>query len=77
MLDASSIQVSLEDGHRIVNAKLKRCLDCVMAVLLLLLLSPLLVLLVIFIKLDSHGPALFRHLRVGKGREGIFSLEVS
>ena len=67
MLDVNTMHISFEESQRIVDATLKRCFDCVVAVLLLLLLLPLLAVLVVCIKLDSCGPALFRHLRVGKG----------
>src|SRR5471032_2747005 len=49
------------------EARLKRCVDLVGAVLGLLLLAPLLALLAIFVKLDSRGPVLFAQTRVGLG----------
>ena len=45
----------------------KRAFDVSMACLGLLITSPLLVLISIFIKLDSHGPVIFRQVRVGRG----------
>jgi len=45
----------------------KRAFDVSMASLALLLASPLLVFIAILIKLDSHGPVLFRQVRVGRG----------
>ncbi len=69
-LDAKAIPIIKEGRQQIVDAALKRSLDCVVAFALLVMLSPLLALLVVLIKLDSRGPALFRHLRVGKrGKE--------
>ena len=46
---------------------MKRAFDISMACLGLLITSPLLVLISILIKLDSHGPVIFRQVRVGKG----------
>jgi exopolysaccharide biosynthesis polyprenyl glycosylphosphotransferase len=43
----------------------KRLVDVVGAAVLMVVLSPLLALLAILIKLDSHGPVLFRQERVG------------
>jgi exopolysaccharide biosynthesis polyprenyl glycosylphosphotransferase len=45
----------------------KRLLDITVAGLMVLLLSPLLLALVILIRLDSAGPAVYRQRRVGKG----------
>ena len=45
---------------------LKEVLERVVAALAVLLLSPLLVLLVVVIRLESEGPAVFRQTRVGK-----------
>ena len=46
----------------------KRSLDLVVATTVLLLATPLLVLIAVAIKLDSPGPVLFRHERVGSRR---------
>ena len=46
---------------------MKRLLDMVLAAVGLLILSPLLAVVAIAIKLDSRGPVLFKHLRVGRG----------
>jgi FlaA1/EpsC-like NDP-sugar epimerase/lipopolysaccharide/colanic/teichoic acid biosynthesis glycosyltransferase len=46
---------------------MKRAFDIGVASLGLLLTSPLLVLIAILIKLDSHGPVIFRQVRVGRG----------
>jgi exopolysaccharide biosynthesis polyprenyl glycosylphosphotransferase len=45
----------------------KRAMDVVGALPLLLLSAPLMVLIAIAVKLDSPGPALFRHERIGRG----------
>jgi lipopolysaccharide/colanic/teichoic acid biosynthesis glycosyltransferase len=44
----------------------KRCCDIVGSLILLIVLWPLLAVIAILIKLDSAGPILFRHERVGK-----------
>jgi lipopolysaccharide/colanic/teichoic acid biosynthesis glycosyltransferase len=46
----------------------KRWIDVILAGLLLVLLFPLLLLIAILIKLDSRGPVIFRHKRVGAKR---------
>jgi lipopolysaccharide/colanic/teichoic acid biosynthesis glycosyltransferase len=46
----------------------KRLVDLVFALLLLLLLLPLMLLVALAIKLDTHGPVLFVHKRVGVKR---------
>ncbi len=43
----------------------KRGLDCAMAFLGLVILSPVFLVLIVWIKLDSKGPVLFRQKRVG------------
>lgn len=44
----------------------KRCVDVTFSGLLLLLLSPLLILIILLIRIDSPGPAIFVQKRVGK-----------
>jgi lipopolysaccharide/colanic/teichoic acid biosynthesis glycosyltransferase len=46
---------------------MKRLFDLVASTIGLLVLSPLLLLVSILIKLDSHGPVLFKQERMGKG----------
>ncbi len=46
-----------------------RWLEAALAVFFLILTAPLWVFLIVWIKLDSRGPAFFRQLRVGKGGE--------
>jgi exopolysaccharide biosynthesis polyprenyl glycosylphosphotransferase len=45
----------------------KRAMDVVGALLLLLPAAPLMLLIAVAVKLDSPGPALFRHERIGRG----------
>ena len=45
---------------------LKRGLDIVFSAMILVLLAPLLLLIVVVIKLDSHGPVLYSSERIGK-----------
>jgi lipopolysaccharide/colanic/teichoic acid biosynthesis glycosyltransferase len=49
-----------------LNHRIKRIVDLVMSLVLLILLSPLLLLVALAIKLDSPGPVLFKHKRLGK-----------
>jgi lipopolysaccharide/colanic/teichoic acid biosynthesis glycosyltransferase len=44
----------------------KRCVDVVIGGLLLLILSPILIVIAVMIKLDSRGPVIYRHLRIGR-----------
>jgi lipopolysaccharide/colanic/teichoic acid biosynthesis glycosyltransferase len=48
---------------------LKRVLDATVSVTLLIVLSPLLLLIAALVKLGSHGPVLFRQVRVGRMAE--------
>jgi lipopolysaccharide/colanic/teichoic acid biosynthesis glycosyltransferase len=49
-----------------LNRRIKRLVDVLLAILLLVVLSPLLLFTVIVIKLDSPGPVLYKHWRLGK-----------
>jgi O-antigen biosynthesis protein WbqP len=46
---------------------MKRALDALAGMLLLLFCSPILLIVIIVIRLQSRGPAIFRQVRVGKG----------
>ncbi len=46
--------------------KIKRVMDLVISLIALILLSPLFLIIIIAIKIDSHGPVLFRQKRVGR-----------
>ncbi len=56
-------------SSRLSNSSLflKRALDLIASVLALVLLAPLFAAAAIAIKLDSHGPVLFRQIRMGRG----------
>ena len=45
--------------------KVKRILDVVLSLIALIGLFPLFIILIVFIKLDSPGPILFKQKRVG------------
>jgi lipopolysaccharide/colanic/teichoic acid biosynthesis glycosyltransferase len=66
-LNAKAIPISYDVTQSLLGAVLKRGVDCGVAMLLLVVLSPLLAILAVLIKLDSRGPVLFRHSRVGRG----------
>jgi len=50
----------------------KRIIDFILSFVGLIVLSPLLLLLAVAIKLDSHGPAIFRQKRIKKGKETFY-----
>ncbi len=45
----------------------KRLLDIFFSLIFLIILSPLLLLIVVLVKIDSKGPAIFKQERIGKG----------
>jgi exopolysaccharide biosynthesis polyprenyl glycosylphosphotransferase len=51
------------------NALTKRAIDIVLSTLALVVLSPILAITAILIKLESPGPILYRHTRIGKSRQ--------
>ena len=53
------------------SALLKRALDLALSSLALVVLAPLLLLIALAVKLDSRGPVLYRHARVGRRRRPI------
>jgi exopolysaccharide biosynthesis polyprenyl glycosylphosphotransferase len=57
------------------SAFLKRAMDISLAALGLLVLSPVLIAIAVAVKLDSRGPVLYRHQRVGRGRVAIHVLK--
>ncbi|HEY3946101.1 MAG TPA: sugar transferase [Solirubrobacteraceae bacterium] len=57
------------------SAMLKRALDLLLSAAALLVLSPLLLAITLAIKLDSPGPALYRHERVGRNGRKIAVLK--
>lgn len=50
------------------NALTKRVIDILVSALALLALSPILAVIALLIKLESRGPILYRHTRIGKNR---------
>ena len=60
---------SKERSKRIYCAFVKRCLDIVFSFVLLLFLSPLIFLLMVIIRSESEGGAIFKQRRVGRGGE--------
>jgi exopolysaccharide biosynthesis polyprenyl glycosylphosphotransferase len=50
------------------SVMLKRTLDIALSGVALVLLSPVLAVIALLIKLDSRGPVLYRHDRIGRGR---------
>lgn len=64
------MQLPTSDGgvriNQIYRTTIKRIFDAFFGVLLLICLSPLMLVLVIWIKLDSKGPVLFKQERVGR-----------
>jgi lipopolysaccharide/colanic/teichoic acid biosynthesis glycosyltransferase len=55
-----------ELNHRVQRA-LKRVLDIVLSAVGLVLMSPVMASIALAVKLDSPGPVLFRHRRIGRG----------
>lgn len=55
--------------------KIKRLIDIVLSLTGLILLSPIFLLLIVFIKLDSKGPVLFKQKRVGLHKSHFYILK--
>jgi O-antigen biosynthesis protein WbqP len=55
--------------------KIKRLIDIILSLTGLILLSPLFLLLIVFIKLDSKGPVLFKQKRVGLHKSHFYILK--
>ncbi len=55
--------------HRpsVIYRIVKRCFDIVVSALMLVLLSPVFLVVALLIHHEDHGPALYRHRRIGKG----------
>jgi lipopolysaccharide/colanic/teichoic acid biosynthesis glycosyltransferase len=62
------IFLSAETSEKAIYFACKRCADLCLAALVLLLLLPLLLLIALLVKIDSSGPVLFTHERVGAKR---------
>ncbi len=61
--------------RRTASRVAKRTLDLLASGLALIVLSPIIALIAIAIKLDSHGPVLFRQRRIGKDGRGFDMLK--
>jgi len=57
-----------ETKDSLFYAVMRRTLDLLVSVTSLILLSPLMLIIAVLIKLDSPGPVMFRHVRVGRNR---------
>jgi lipopolysaccharide/colanic/teichoic acid biosynthesis glycosyltransferase len=64
----NQVTLSAEPSEREIYFVCKRCADLCLAALVLVLLLPLLLLIAVLIKIDSSGPVLFTHERVGAKR---------
>ncbi|MCB2289035.1 sugar transferase [Clostridium sp. CS001] len=64
--DVIEIDVQRHIRDKKAQFVLKRVMDIVLSLIGITILSPLYLILVIAIKLDSKGPALFKQIRVGK-----------
>lgn len=55
--------------HRpsVIYRIVKRCFDIIVSALMLVLLSPVFLIVALLIHHEDHGPALYRHRRIGKG----------
>jgi lipopolysaccharide/colanic/teichoic acid biosynthesis glycosyltransferase len=65
VLEASSFIFEPQEQQR--SEAISRILDILVALFLLILLMPALLIIVICVRLDSRGSAMFSHSRVGKG----------
>lgn len=61
-----NFSVDIRRKMMLLFASMPRWLEAALAVFFLILTAPLWVFLIVWIKLDSRGPAFFRQLRVGK-----------
>lgn len=61
MLDSSENS----NKHRYIYRFIKRVFDMISSLLLFIVISPLLLIVAISIKIDSKGPVLFKHKRIG------------
>jgi lipopolysaccharide/colanic/teichoic acid biosynthesis glycosyltransferase len=68
-LNASFIMMNVQESQRRGEVLLTRSIDVMLAFILLTVLMPALVIVTILIRLESRGPALFRHSRVGERGE--------
>ena len=67
-MEKNIIEIDIEKhihGKKI-HFVMKRLMDIVLSIIGIIILSPIYLILIIAIKLDSKGPALFKQIRVGK-----------
>lgn len=57
------------------NARIKRMMDLAICVPLLILMTPLLIVIGMLVRLDSHGPAIFKSERIGQHNRHFFMLK--
>jgi exopolysaccharide biosynthesis polyprenyl glycosylphosphotransferase len=57
------------------NARIKRMMDLAICVPLLILVAPLLIVIGLLVRLDSHGPAIFKSERIGQHNRRFFMLK--
>src|ERR1700726_1958936 len=62
------VLLSAETSEKDIYFFCKRCADVCLAAVALILLLPLLLLIALLVKIDSSGPVLFTHERVGAKR---------
>lgn len=53
-----------------------RLMDVIIGAAMLVFFAPLILLLALAVKLDSPGPAIFRHRRIGRGGQAFFCLKL-
>lgn len=68
-LDKLINQENTSQNYPFWQLLLKRMLDFVVSAVLLLLISPLWLIIVVWIRLDSPGPAIFKQKRIGLGKK--------
>ena len=69
--DESRVEVITKD-EGLIYKFLKRALDIICSLLGLIILSPILLIVAILIKLESKGPIIYAHRRLGKNRKEIY-----
>jgi O-antigen biosynthesis protein WbqP len=70
---SNKIQVLEKDiKNKLVFHTIKRTFDLVMAIMLFGLLSPVLLVLLVAVKVDSKGPAIFKQKRLGKNNKEFY-----
>lgn len=67
-MEANFVNVDIKTHikDRLIQFKIKRILDIITSIIGIMLLSPIYFIIIISIKLNSKGPAIFKQIRVGK-----------